>query len=311
MLPVAAIVLMVWLASGCGNDGSPAAPSPLESVPAAGPALPTTLPGVWHAYVKGTECLSEHLCYTGRTVPFILRTLAAGDGYTGTLEVPVETGSGMSLVMNVAGRPDADGVVIFSGSRGPIDTDRYHVELFRLAVRIDPASGLTGDIDLQKFPTPNLSKRTLQGQVVSASYQPWSPPGSQPATGTWRGRAIIRGCEGFCPIYQDVGDEIRLTIVLGQQGDTVSGRMQPQVNGCVTCWLPVAGTAAGSSIALSSQPVALEAGRQLHVEHFEATVDDLARLAGRFVIAVNNRIAIAPYDVFSRLELEFLWLQRD
>ena len=306
------MMVVALLTSACGARDTPAAPSPIE-VPPPAVSLPVTLAGAWHGYLKGAECVAALPCNPERTLPFTLRVLAAADGYRATFELPAESAGQMKVIMDVVGRPDADRLVVFSGSRGPIDSDGYHVELRRLAVRIEPASGLTGEIDLQKWPTANLSARSLRGEITSASYRPLSPAGSPSMNGTWRGRAVIRGCEGHCPIYQDAGDEMTVVLALGQVGQTVSGHMQTGVVGCSSCWLPVSGSVAAGTPSLSSQPFAPPgaAGRQLQLEGFEAALDEFARLAGRFVIAATDRIAIAPFDVLARLDCEFTWLQRD
>ncbi len=307
------VMAAALLAAACNGRDTPGGPSPLPSEPLPTTPLPSTIVGVWHGYLKGTECVGALPCSAERTMPFVLRVVEDGAGYRATFELPVESAGQMKVIMDVVGRTEADGVAVFSGSRGPIDSDGYHVELRRLSIRIDPASGLTGAIDLQKWPTANLSARSLRGPITSASYQPLSPAAGPPLDGTWRGRAVIRACDGYCPIYQDEGDDVPVVVVVGQAGQIVIGHVQPLVNGCATCWIPVSGIASGQTMWLSSEPHVPPAsvGRRFQIESFEATADALGRLAGRFVIAVNNQIAVAPFDVFSRLDCEFTWLQRD
>jgi len=51
--------------------------------------------------------------------------------------------------------------------------------------------------------------------------------------------------------------------------------------------------------------------RTLHLESFDASLDQIHRLAGRFVYASDSRIAVSPFDVSYRFECEILWLKRD
>jgi hypothetical protein len=307
-----AVVLLSGVVAlpACSENRGPApSPTPFPA-PDPGPVTPLTLSGVWHGYLRAAECLSSRPCDEERTIPFVLRALADNADYVASFELE-EGAREMDVIMDVRGVPQSDGTVLFTGQRSPLDIDSYRVELRRLAVRIDPSTGLTGEIDLWKFPTFSGPDRQLRGRVTSATYQPHAPAAGQSVAGAWSGRVVIRSCSDYCPSYQDVGDELRLSLVLGQTNGSITGQMQLGVSGCSNCWLPVAGTQSGQAVSLSSDRFVPSSGRALHLERFDATLDALGRLAGRFVHAVNDRIAVSPFDVFSRLECEILWLKRD
>lgn len=302
-----ALVVLATACLACSRT-SPVTPTPTPA--STGPSLPTTLAGTWRGYLTATECLGSTDCREPRTVSFVLRVVQDGAGYRGTLEL-TQNASEMAVVMDVAGTSQPDGAVLFTGQRAPLATDPYRVELGRLLVCIDGGAGLTGEIDLRKFPQFSGYDRRLTGRVASAAYEPLATDGA--VSGTWTGHAVVRSCSGYCPLYQDVGDEIAFSIVLGQSGSAVTGRMSTSVVGCEGCWLPVTGTASGGRVLLSSGRIAPagSGGRVIYLERFESTLDALGRLAGEFVYEAEDRIAIAPFDVSSRLECEILWLARD
>lgn len=248
-------------------------------------------------------------CDPPTTIQFVLRATAGGPGYIGAFEAEA---IGSNNIMDVTGAPQPDGSVIFSGTRGGIPGNSTTLELRRLLVRPDGAAGLTGDVDL--WILSGSYKQHLSGSVLSASYQPLVSLPGQSVSGTWTGLAVIRACSGYCPLYQDPGDGVRISMVLGQNGGSLSGNVQFTVFSCGGCWLPITGSASGAQVSLSSPLVTRTSAygdRTLHLESFDGTVDDLGRISGRFVYASDSRIAIAPFDVSYRLECEILWLKRD
>jgi hypothetical protein len=302
-----ALVVLATACLACSRT-SPVTPTPTS--PSTGPSLPTTLAGTWRGYLIATECFSATDCGEPRTVSFLLRVVQDGSGWRGTLEL-TQNAFAMAVVMDVVGTAQADGAVLFTGQRAPLPSDAYRVELARLVVHVDSGAGLSGEIDLSKFPQFNSPDRRLTGRVASATYEPLSTDGA--LSGTWTGHALVRVCSGYCPLYQDAGDEITFTIVLGQSGAAVTGRMSTSVVGCESCWLPVTGTVSGARVLLSSERIAPagSGGRTVHLERFEGTLDALGRLAGQFVYEAQDQIAVKPFDVSSRLECEILWLARD
>ncbi len=307
--PLIAVAVVAAALLRCGGS-SPVAPAaqPLPAPPAP-PTLPGSLPGVWTGYLRAALCFSFG-CEEVETIPFVLRVAADGSGYVGAFEL--EAASSMNVNMDVTGAVQPDGAVLFTGHRDPWDGDSASVELRKLLVRVDPSAGLSGDIDLRKFYTGNATNRSLEGTVASASFLPLPFFAAQGVSGRWSGTAVIRGCSGYCPLYRDAGDAFSISMVLGQSGTSVTGQLQLGVFAGSQNWLPIAGNAS-PALSLSSERVVFSSGndKSRYLESFDATLDGLGRINGRFTYASDSTIAISPFNVFFRLECEILWLKRD
>ena len=300
------------LATACATSstcGSSSPTSPTEA-PTANPTLPSALSGVWRGNLRVVNCyVTFSICDAEQTMPFVLRVTAGGPGFIGAFEL--DAPQYPASIIDVTGQSQPDGAVLLTGSRGRIPGNTATLDLRRLLVKVDGASGLTGEIDLRLFVTG--SERSLIGRVTSASYQPFAPSGENVA-GNWSGVAAIRSCSGYCLGSQSVGQSIRLSMVLGQSGTTVDGQLQLSNFWCVNCWLPLSGRLTGTGLTLSSPVVTRSpvfGDQKLHLETFEASLDQLHRLVGQFVYAADTRIAVSPFDVSYRLDCEILWLKRD
>ena len=317
MVCVSAAVGLVVL-SACGSSPSPTAPAPAPSAaPSPTPPIPSfpgNLSGVWHGYLSVTTCyvgLPPSMCGSARTVQFVLRATTGGPGYAGLFEL--SDGSSLTNIVDVTGVGQPDGAVIFTGTRAPLPLGSLTLEIRRLLVRLDPAAGLTGDIDLWATGAGAYTDYRMSGQVLSASYQPFVSLPGQSVSGTWSGYAVIRECSGDCPSYRKVGSGVAIyPMVLGQSGTSLSGNLALSVFSCGGCSLPISGSASGGQVSLSSQIVNGSFNdRTLHLESFDGTLDDLGRISGRFVYASDSRIAIPPFNVSYRIACEILWLKRD
>jgi hypothetical protein len=218
------------------------------------------------------------------------------------------------VVMDVTGVTQPDGAVVFTGHRDPLSSDQANVELRRLLVRLDSSTGLTGEIDLRRDYTSGGHSRVLEGRVVSAAYLPFSAVSAQGLDGTWSGMAVIRACSGYCPSYLTEGDNAELSLVVGQTGSTLSGQLRISNSRCSSsCWLPVSGSVYGTAVSLTSERHAFSAasGNVFHLQSFEGTIDQLGRIGGRLVLQADGRVAVSPFNVTYRHEMEILWLTRD
>jgi len=57
---------------------------------------------VWRGYLNAAECLTAYGCSGERTIPFVLRVVAAEPGYLGSFELGEAAGE-MDVVMDVTG----------------------------------------------------------------------------------------------------------------------------------------------------------------------------------------------------------------
>lgn len=305
---LAAIALLAVAA--CGSPTAPTPPVSTTGPSSTPPATTTTLPGVWAGYLWAMDCPAGYPCRPETLVPFVLRISAAGPAVA-ALEV-VE-GSARSVVMDVTGVAQPDGAVLFTGHRGELRNDQAQIELRRLLVRLDSATGLSGEIDLRRSYTTGGQNRSLEGRILSAAYQPFADLAARGVSGSWSGLAVVRACSGYCPVYQNEGDTMKLSLVVGQAGSSVTGQLLIANSMCNSCWLPVSGRVTGTSVSLTSERHSFSAlsGNVFHLQSFEGTIDQLGRIQGRFVLQADGRIAVNPFDVSYRHEGEILWLMRD
>lgn len=239
---------------------------------------------------------------------FVLRVAAGGPGYLGTFETDEAFPS--SVVISVIGESQPDGSVLFIGSHGVSRDVAFSVQ--RLLVKLDGGAGLSGDMELRQLVTG--TERRTTGTVLSASYQPLLPQAGTNLSGTWSGVSIIRGCSGHCPSFRTVGQQVRVSLAIGQSGNTVNGQMQLSIFSCSGCWVPFSGSMSDGRLALSGPVISRDSpsgDRTLHLESLEGSLDYIGRLVGGFVYESDSRIAISPFNVSYRLECEILWLKQD
>ncbi|HEX6976454.1 MAG TPA: hypothetical protein VF147_18735 [Vicinamibacterales bacterium] len=309
--PIAiATCLACMLVSACGSP-SPAAPTAPAASVAAVPASSVSLSGVWRGYMSVVECASG-VCGTEQRIGFVLRAAAGGPGFIGSFESPL--GGWTGFVVDVSGVPQADGAVLFTGTRGPVPGDSATYDVTRLSVRIDQSAGLTGEVELH-YSHPAVATRSFTGRIVSASYlSDVAMPGAS-FSGTWSGLFVIRACAGYCPAYMTTGSTERFELSLGHSGTAVTGQIQMANFYCSSCWLPVSGTATGPELALRSDvitrdPVGGIGDKTMFLESFTGGMDALGRLSGRLVYSSTTRNYATPADVSYRIEGEILWCTR-
>lgn len=309
-LAVALVIAAACEAAACGSPTAPTPPLSTGTPSTTSPAVTVALSGVWAGYLWVKDCPAGYPCRPETLVPFVLRISAAGPAVA-ALEV-VE-GSARSVVMDVTGVAQPDGAVLFTGHRGELRNDQAEIELRRLLVRLDSSTGLSGEIDLRRSYTNGGQNRSLEGRIQSAAYQPFADLAAQGLSGSWSGMAVIRACSGYCPSYLNEGDNMELSLVVGQAGSSVTGQLLIQNSMCNSCWLPVSGRVTGTSVSLTSERYSFSAtsGNVFHLQSFEGTIDQLGRIQGRFVLQADGRVAVSPFNVSYRHEGEILWLMRD
>lgn len=296
---LAIIVVSAAAAVSCGS-ASPTQPStgtplPVESAPGA-------LPGLWNGFLMASRC-PNGICAPAELIPFVLRVAAQGAGFTGSLEIA--EGSQRWLVVDVSGAAQPDGSVSFTGTRGPVVSDQSHVEVRQFVVSVSRESGLTGTVDVRKFFASFTT--SIEGRVASAAYRPLVPT----FEGRWLGRAVIRRCTGYCPIYQDAGDDDEIRLVIGQSGQALAGQIAVGTSGCVQCWLPVTGRIELGGLTLTSDRIVVSSTDAYQLQSFSGSLDPVGRITGRFTFEGKDRIAISPFDITFTLEYEILWLTRE
>jgi hypothetical protein len=303
------IGLWIGFATACGAK-PPTAPQPVtaqDTPVASAPSIPTSYAGVWHAYLQAIDCLTPDTCNAPVTTPFVLRIAALGADFTASFEITTESTG--SVVLTLSGSPQADGSLLFTGTRGPIESNvNTSFNVRRLSVKTG-VSGLTGDVDVLRT---GAVSRTLKGAITSASYQPFTSLSGQSFSGNWSGYAIIRTCSGFCPIFRDPGDLIGINLTFAQSGNQITGSIREPEG--YTNWVPLAGSVGGTSVSVTSQTTQMTGGGQVTtftLEQFNGTPDALGRLSGTLTYSETAHIAISPFNVSYRLGLEILWLKRD
>ena len=307
---VMALLVAYTMPLACGSS-SPTAPNPPSAPPSTTtPSLPATFTGVWRANAKAVTCTLRipAPCEPERSLTFVLRVTAGGPGYLGTFEI--EEGLSLAVVISVIGESQPDGSVLFMGAHG-VSRD-VMVAVQRLLVKLDGAAGLSGDMELRQLVTG--TERRTTGYVLSASYQPMLPQSGTNLSGTWSGVSVIRACSGYCPAYRTVGQQVLVSLTIGQSGTAVNGQMQLSILSCSGCWVPFSGSMSDDRLTLSGPMISRDSpsgDRTLHLESLEGSLDYISRLVGSFVYAADSRIAISPFNVSYRLECEILWLKRD
>ena len=294
------VLLLAATGAACGSE-SPTAPEPAPST-VAPPSAPQALPGLWNGFLLAATCPSG-VCGEPRTIPFVLRVIPGGGTFAASLEI--EEGTNRWLVVDVSGSAQPDGSVAFTGTRAPTGSDQATVDVRQFAVRVTPQGGLEGSVEIHRF-FSSLHTR-LEGRIASASYRPLSTQ----LDGRWIGRAVIRACSGYCPSFQNAGDDDEVLVALGVSGQSVTGQIAVGTSGCVHCWLPVSGRVQGSAVTLSSERIVINSTDAYQLLGFEGSMDPFGRISGRFTFEGKDRIAIDPFDVTFRLEYEILWLKRE
>ena len=296
---------MLAAVSACGA-ASPTSPVPLTPVIPVQPSLPGSLPGIWTGFLHASDCTFAG-CEAPETKPFVLRITTGGPGFVASFELP-SAQDRWEFVVDLNGTLQADGSVLFTGSLAR--DSNMTVEIRRLSVRYDAATGLTGTIDLRRLFRSNVTNSSIEGEIASAWHQPFSSN----LSGEWNGMAIIRACSGDCRGSRGVGNDVRLSMVLVSSGAALGGQAETSpLTGCGAggCWVPISGFGPPDVSFSSPQIVSASAPdepRQL--ETFTGSADGLGRLHGRFVFTYSDRIAIAPFLISARLECDVLWLTR-
>jgi hypothetical protein len=309
-----AFVLLVVIAAlataACGSSSSPVAPStqtqtiPPPPGPPGPPPFPGSLTGVWSGHFLASECRSNG-CDSPRTIPFVLRLLESGAGYEGVLET--NRPDYYDLSMSITGVVQPDGAVLFTGHRSGIESDRFVWDLTRLLVRLDGSTGLSGDIDLRRS-HPSAGRESLEGKVRSASYQSLAALQALGVSGRWSGVAVMTSCSGYCPSYQQVGDDMEIAFALGASGSAVSGSaMVADSIGCPSCWIAVAGSTSGTSLTLAS----IDTTAKVRLLGFEGALDRFGRIKGTFRYRIEDTVYRPERKVTQVFDARIRWLKRD
>jgi len=207
----------------------------------------------------------------GTLVAFTLRLEQAGAELRGNFQTD-------SVLIDVSGTMDDDFFISLQGSApglgGPVDFVGA-ATLTKLHARIDPASGLAGELEyrLDRAAESPLGFSTVYKADIATAQR---SAALLPSTfdGNWVGRFIVRECTGTClpPHVNEIGG-FRLT--LQQQGSAVTG-----VIGFVASEppLPVIGHVDGNRLVLDSSTTA---GRFRIVE-WSTERDRYGRMVGAF-----------------------------
>lgn len=302
------LVLLLLASAACGTPTSPPV-APVQSVATAPVRLPGTLPGVWRLSVSGTRC-SNNACSSVPHAVLDLRVAANGSSYSALLD-----GTGFVMVpevLDLTGAVGPDGAVTFTGSVPHLSDPRDVTEMRALRVRVDAAAGLVGDIDLRQHWPSTGTAWSFVGTVLSASHQPL-PSGATSLAGQWTGRAMIASCEGDCRGGDRAGSERVIELVVGGLGSGTVAQLRVHLSACSSCWVPLTGTTAGSSLSLVGAAFAnpVRPDDVLEVRAFSASADVFGRLTGRFTLASRERIAVSPFDTSYVQEFNITWLMRD
>jgi len=154
----------------------------------------------------------------GTLVPFTLRLEQMGAVLTGNFQTD-------SVLIDVNGVMDDNFNISLQGRApglGPVDFVGA-ATLTRFRARIDPASGLTGDLEYRldrTAETPLGFTTVYAGDIAAAQRTGALPP--MTFDGTWSGRFVVRECSAPCvpPGLNEIGG---FTLSLQQSGSNVTG----------------------------------------------------------------------------------------
>lgn len=237
----------------------------------------------------------------------MLRIAASGSEYVGALETNRPDYHDLSI--NLTGQRQPDGAVLFTGRRGAIPSDAFVAEVRKLLVKLDPVTGLSGEIDLRRVHA--TSRVSLEGAVRTASYESFAETEMRGLSGRWSGIALITACSGYCPVFQRAGTDIEVALVLAQGGEALGGQAQISDSvGCNSCWLPIAGTWSDAALSFTS-PRVVGSFATLHLQTFAGSLDRLGRIRGDFTYRIEARKQNPPEPTATRLEARIRWLKRD
>lgn len=155
----------------------------------------------------------------GTLVPFTLRLDQAGAVLRGNFQTD-------SVLIDVSGIIDDNGTMSLQGSAPGLGRGDFvgAATLTRFRARVDPASGLAGDLEyrLDRTAETRLGFSTVYaGDIATAQRTTKAVP---PLTfdGTWGGSFVVRRCTETClpPHVSEIG---HFTLTLRQSGTSVTG----------------------------------------------------------------------------------------
>ena len=213
------LLCVAAIACSVGCHSTPRTPTAPEAVT---PPATTVTPfaGVWAGEyrITATSGGASRLLPVGTLVSFTLRLEQAGAVLRGNFQTA-------SVLIDVSGIMDDNGIMSLQGSAaglGPYDFVGA-ATLTRFRARVDPVSGLAGDLEYRldrTAATPLGPSLVYTGDIATAQRTHASLPLT--FDGTWVGSFVVRECTGIC-LPPHVNEISSFELNLQQSGSSVAG----------------------------------------------------------------------------------------
>lgn len=265
------LLSLVAIAASIGCHSTPRTPTVPDAVTS---PIITIAPfaGVWAGEFRLTAMNGggRYPPRVGTLFPFVLRLEQNGAAVRGQFRTD-------SALIDVSGTIDDGGIMSLQGSAPGLGINDYvgAATLTRLRARVDPTTGLAGDLEyrLDRMAETSAGSYTVYaGDIASAERTSTALPST--FDGTWSGRFVVRECTAFClppHVYETGG----FTLTLRQSGSSVTGLIGFTLAAPA---LPVSGHVEGQRLILD--PSATDGSYR--ILEWSTERDRYGRMAGEF-----------------------------